>query len=274
MSSESSDIIVVVVDPAQDRPLALERAMLTAERVAHNQSASPPKLHIFIAVDYDNTDTSADNPAIHRDSEWFFDQIITPLETSGLDYSLKMSWSSDWYGSIILEAKRVNSEMIMLPLISRPSTHERIFNESIWRLLRTASAPVLIVQPGAQEQRKTILAAVNFQSHVPEYQRLNDLIIERGRWAATNYSADLHFVNAYKDSLNYPDRSQLASTTEVDTAHIHVKAGDPDEVIAQVASEIGADLVLLGTRARSNRWRGNTSERIITKVSCDILTIN
>lgn len=275
MSNESTErTIFVVVDPAQDRPLALERAMLTAEKVAQVQGIPAAKNHIFIAVDYDNNDTSADNPAMHRDSEWFFDQIITPLETSNLEYSLQMSWSSDWYGSIVAESKRVGAEMIMLPLMTRPSAHERIFNESIWRLLRTAECPVLVVQPGARQQRKSILAAINLQSHKPEYQRLNDLIIERGHWVASNYDAELHIVNVYKDSLNYPDRAQLANKTQVDTANIHVKSGDPDEIIAQVATEIDADLVVLGTRARSSRWRGNTSERIITKVSCDILTIN
>ena len=267
-------VIFVVVDPAQDKPLALERALLTAEKIAKNQNVSQPKLHIFVAVDSDNTDTSADNPAVHRDSTWFFDQVITPLETSGLEYSLQMSWSSDWYGSILSESQRFNAEMIMVPLMSRPSSHERIFNESIWRLLRTANAPVLVVQPGAQRQRKIILAAINIQSHKPEYQRLNDLIIERGHWAANNYDAELHIVNAYEDSLNYPDRAQLARKTEVDTANIHVHAGDPDEVIAQVSKKISADLVLLGTQSRSSRWRGNTSEKIITQVSCDLLTIN
>lgn len=274
MSTEMPRIIFIVVDPAQDTPLALNRALNIAKRASQLQGNSTPKLHIFMGVDCDNTDTSANNPAIHRDGDWFFKQIIDPLQESGLEFSLEMSWSSDWYGSIISESKKYSPELIMLPLISRPSDHERIFNESIWRLLRTAESPVLVVQPGSPPERKTILAAVNFQSHKPEYQRLNDLIINRGRWVAETNNADLQIVNAYSDSLNYPDRAQLANATEVATDKIHVKSGDPDDVIADTAKEIGADLVVLGTRARSSRWRGNTSERIITKVDCDILTIN
>ena len=164
--------------------------------------------------------------------------------------------------------------MILLPMVARPSSHERIFNESVWRLLRTVDCPVLIVQPGSPEERNKVLAAVNFQSHKPEYQLLNDVIIGRSQWIASLYSADLHFVNAYSDSLNYPDRTQLANKTAVDTAHIHVTAGAPDEVIADTVKSLGVDLVVLGIRNRSSRWRGNTAEKIITQVNCDILAIN
>jgi universal stress protein E len=252
----------------------LERALHTAKNAATYKSVGAPRLCVFLAVDCDNTDTSAENPAIHRDGDWLFKHIIDPLNKSGVKYSVDISWSSDWYGSIVSESKKHNPELIMLPLVKRPSEHGRIFNESIWRLLRTALCPVLVVQPHSPGERKVILAAVNFQSHKPEYRRLNDLIIDRGQWLATIHNAELHIVNAYKDSLNYPDRSQLATATAVNTANIHVRAGEPGDVIAGVARELGADIVVLGIRARASRWRGNTSEKIITKISCDLLTIH
>ena len=273
MSSPAERIIFIVVDPAQDEPLALQRA-LSMSRAPVDEDVIAPKIHVLLAVDYNNTDTSADNPAVHRDRAWMFDKLINPLEASGLEYTLDLSWSSDWYGSIISVASKIKPEMIMVPLVNRPSNQERIFNESIWRLLRTAECPILLVQPGSAEKRAIILAAVNIQSHKPEYQRLNELIIERCKWVATNYSADLQVVNAYKDSLNYPDRTQLAQMSEVDTAKIHVKAGDPDAVIADTAKQIGADLVVIGLAKRSSRWRGHTSGKIITRISCDILVLN
>lgn len=276
MADTPSRTIFVVVDPSQDKPLALQRVMNIADPnigdvPEYYQSA---KVHIFLAVDSDNTDTSAGNPAIHRPGRWFFDQVVEPLEKSGINFELEMSWSSDWYGSIVQEAERANAELIMLPLVSTPSEKGRIFNESIWRLMRTAKSPVMVIRPNSPTQRKVILSAINIQSHKPEYQRLNDLIIERTQGIARAHNAELHFVNAYSDSLHYPDRSQLATKTGVASANIHVKAGNPEDVIAEVAREIGADVVVLGTRTRGSRWRGNTAERIVTRVDCDILAIN
>ncbi|HUH37297.1 MAG TPA: universal stress protein, partial [Spongiibacteraceae bacterium] len=79
---------------------------------------------------------------------------------------------------------------------------------------------------------------------------------------------------AYSDSLHHPDRSRLARESGVDRANIHTRVGDPEVVIADVAREIDADIVVLGTRSRASRWRGNTSERIITRVECDVLCIH
>ncbi len=93
--------IFIVVDPAQDNPLALERALMTAKLIDSDKAALRPSLHIFLAVDMDNTDTSAENAQIYRDGTWFFEKIIDPVQASGLEYTMEMSWSTDWYGSII-----------------------------------------------------------------------------------------------------------------------------------------------------------------------------
>lgn len=274
-SSNLPSKILIVVDPTQDAAVALDRAIVTAELIAKTPGApSERHMHILVAADMDNNDTSAKNERMRRDRTWFTDELLAPLEKSGLDHSLEISWSDDWYGSILKAAKDYGAELIMLPLMKKPSTTDWFFTESVWRLMRTADCPVLIVQPQAQSKRAVILAAVNFQSHKKEYQTLNDMIIERGQWISETYGADMHVVNAYTDSLNYPDRAQLAQKTAVDTANIHVRQGDPDDVIAEVASEINADIVVIGTRSRFSRWRGHTAEKIVTEVNCDILAIS
>lgn len=276
MSDAAERTIFLVVDPAQDRPLVLERVLSATKLGADKQPAiyTNSRIHVFIGVDCDNTDTSAENPAMHRDGRWFLENVVTPLEEAGLKFKLEMSWSSDWYGSIQRRAKELNPALIMLPLLSKPSETGRLFNESIWRLMRTADCPVLVVRPNPTPERSVVLSAIHIQAHKPEYQRLNDLIVTRSQWIAQVNDADLHFVNAYWDTLNYPDRAQLMKVTGVDSDKIHVRNGKPEDVIAEVAKEIGADVVVLGTQKRTNRWRGNTSEKIINRVDCDILTIN
>ena len=68
--------IFIVVDPAQDHPLALDRALMTAKVLNSDSGAQKPKLHICLAVDMDNTDTSAENTQIYRDGAWFFEKVI------------------------------------------------------------------------------------------------------------------------------------------------------------------------------------------------------
>ena len=264
--------ILVVVDPSQPTNLALERAVATASLVKGN--SQQVNMHVLIAVDADNTDTSADNASLYRTGAWFFERVVQPMQEAGVSFTVEMCWSTDWYGSIMKSAEANNATVIMLPMLHKPSGRDRLFNESIWRLLRTASIPVLIVQRETDGKRKTVLAAVNEQSTGEDYQALNDLIIERSRWIAGMHGSELHLVNAYATSLEYPDRGSLLQKTAIPSANIHLLAGDPEEVIAKVAEEINCDILVIGARARTSRWRGNTAERIITKVNSDILVIN
>jgi universal stress protein E len=84
-------------------------------------------------------------------------------------------------------------------------------------------------------------------------------------------------VNAYLDSMLYPDRGRLSKETGLDSSNIHVVQGYTDEAIAEVANEIGADVVLIGTLGQTGMIktiRGNTAERVISALEVDVVVIN
>ena len=62
----------------------------------------------------------------------------------------------------------------------------------------------------------------------------------------------------------------------IDEDHTHVREGFPEEVIPEVAKEIEAELVILGTVGRtglSAALLGNTAEHVISKLSCNLLAL-
>ncbi len=262
----------VVVDPNNEKHVALERCLITAQ--LHEPR---PELYIFICVDTEAVDTRASNDNIFRDQTWFEEQIKKPIEALGLEYTIEVSWSSEWRKAIVESAKRFAADTILLPLHKKSSKRRFTFSEEKWGVLKSAHCPVLLVQPGANEQRKKILAAVNFQTTRDVQKELNEMIIARGHWMADAYGADFHVVNAYLDSLNYPDRGKLVHETKLPSDKIHVKQGYSDEVVAQVAKEVGADIVIMGTLGQNgmikNR-RGNTAERVISGLDVDVTVLN
>ncbi len=260
--------LFVVVDPVEDHQLALERAVVTAK--FRDPVAD---VHLYLSVDMDNHDTSADNPRLFKDHN-YFNELVKPLQEAQIPFSIEASWCTDWYRAIVKAAERESASLILLPFERRILTQERLFTDSIWRLLRTVTCPILIMREGAQTVRKTVLAAVNFQSHKPEYEKLNQAVIDRGHWYAQKYDAQLHVVNAYDESLHYPDRTRMIRQSGLSSDHIHVKAGHPEEVIAETAKALNADVTVVGLRKRYDRWRGNTSEKVISELCCDVLVIN
>jgi len=265
--------VFVVVDPTATDHIALQRAIITARF-----RTTAPKLYVFIAVDSESIDTRATNDSLFKNSQWFEDEIHAPLKKEGLDYQIEISWSSEWQRSILKSANRFGADAILLPIQKKKKHTLRLtFSESKWKVLKKATCPVILVRPGAAEQRKVILAAVNFQGIGDQQRLLNANVLARGKWLAENYGAELHVVNAWKDSMNYPDRGKLAKEAGLPSKNIHVVPGYTDEAVAKTASEISADLVIIGTLGQTGQTdtrRGNTAERVISGLDVDVVVVN
>lgn len=266
----NQDTLFVVVDPTQNDHVALERAIITSRL-----RDVTPKLKIFVGVDSAAVSLDADNPDIYRATDWF-ENLKKPLEEEGLDYTLVICWSTQWTDAILQAAKKTEADLILVPDYSAKNSRNR-FSDAKWQLLRRSKCPVLIVRPGADSQRKTVLAAVKMQDKSKAYTEINDKILARGKWMAERYGADFQVVNAYSDSMNYPDRGNMVRQIGIDSEKIHVRQGSAEDVVAQVADEIGADVVVIGTLKRRGvmlAMRGNTSERVMSKVKQDVMTLN
>lgn len=262
----------VVVDPNDEQHVALERVKRTSQL-----QKTKPFVHVFVAVDGDAVDTRAYNANLVRDQNWFEEQIRKELNEAGVEYLIEVSWSSEWQESIMQSAKRSDADLIYLPVHAKTSNRRFLFTESKWDLLKGAYCPVVLIRPGAHAERKTILAAVNFQATREVQIELNEKILETARHFCDIYGADMHVVNGYMDSLNYPDRGRLAKETGLDSSRIHVDQGYTSDVVSKVAEDINADLVVMGTLGQNGMTktrRGNTAERLIDALDTDVMVIN
>ena len=265
--------VFVVVDPTASEHIALQRAIITAK------FRKPlPKLYIFVGVDAESVDTRATNDTLYKNTTWFECAIHGPLRAAGLEYQIEISWSSEWQKSILQSSTRFGADLLLLPIRKKKSSMLRFtFSDSKWDILKNASCPVILVRPGGAEQRKVILAAVNFQALREKQKILNSNILKRCAWLADNYGAEFHVVNAYLDSMNYPDRGNLAKATGLPSKFIHVVKGYTDEAVAKTAKKLKADLVVMGTLGQTgltSTRRGNTAERVISALDVDVAVVN
>jgi universal stress protein E len=262
----------VVVNPTLDEHVALDRAIITAQLMTPR-----PKIVVFVAIDHDSVDMSPSNDNIYRNTDWFDEQIHSRLQAADLDYQIEISWSDHWQKAIIHSAQKVGATRIIIRA-GKPKSSSRFgFTENKWKLFKRAFCPVLLVRDGAAPERKVVLAAVNFQAIRDQQQQLNSNILARGKALAESYGAEFHVVNAYIDSMLYPDRGRLAKETGLDSSNIHVIQGYTDEAIAKVSKDINADAVLIGTLGQTGMIktiRGNTAERVISALDVDVVVIN
>lgn len=262
--------ILVVIDPAKEEQYALKRALKMNEILDGGVN-----IHLFISFEMDELRKNQDTFDFHCDNKWFA-ELVKPLVEENIHHTAEVFWTADWHNSILESVKRNNSEFIIMSDYTTKE-HRNELSAAKWSLLRVSNCPVLIVHPATELQRKTILAAVNMQTDNPRYVDLNKKILKLTRIMAAAYGAEKHIVNAYEDTMEFPDRAKLLRDTEAKQENTHVHLGDPVEIISEVAEEIDADVVVIGTLSRRGimaAMRGNKSEEIIRRINRDVIILN
>jgi len=262
--------VLVVIDPAEKTHFALNRALMM-----HKLLQGDVNIHLFISYEMDKLSRGHGAFEFYCDNNWF-SELVKPLVKENITYTAAVFWTEDWHRSILDAVKRNNVDLIIMSDYTTEKNQNDL-SASKWSLLRVSECPVLIVHPTAKLRRKTVLAAVNMQTTNPRYVELNEKILKTSRRIAASYGAEKHVVNAYEDSLEYPDRGRLLRETETPQENVHVQQGNPTTIIATVADDIDADVVVIGTLSRRGimaAMRGNKSEEIIRRLNRDVMVLN
>ena len=261
---------LVVVDPAHERHLALERML----DVIRQRAEWVSEYHLLIGVEPpDKADPNTPNETV-RSREWC-NELLSPLDEFGVDYTAQFFWTRDWRQSIADAAEKHGCDTIMLCEAS--AEHKTGVTDSKWELVRRAKCDVVIVDEGTTGPIKCILAAVNTQVKDSVHQALNKKILERGQFLANYFEADFHVVNAYKDSEDFPDRDAIARVIDLPVENIHRDMGKPEDVIALVAEKVSADMVVLGISPRQGlaaTFSSHTTEKVMEKITIDVVALS
>jgi universal stress protein E len=264
--------ILVVYDPTQEAQPALERAVSIA-------AATPCNLHVFCCIHADipkNADKATTVRQQLDEQRAVIEQAVTGLEPGGTELTIGLEWDKDWYQAVVRTSISKNADVV-LKSTYRHSVGKRILNRSSdWTLIRECLCPVLLDREDSDGEVQKILAAIDIRAKSDAYQRINQNIIDFSHRLLDQGNAEVHFINAFRDLKEVPDRNELVQACGIEGDRIHLRMGEPDEVIVQSAEEMNANLVVVGNSARSGLaavMRGNTVERVLDRLACDVLSL-
>ena len=260
--------MLIVVNPAASLQPAVDRA----ENMARNSPFDElPDVTLLVAVDPSSTDTRADNTAVYRDDAWL-GELKARLDDVKLNPRVRISWSQEWADSILYSAAQINANSI---LVSHPGkSANKSFSDEFWYLVRNSPMPLSVVQSARPPNGRPVVVSMDLQAR--ELSALNQRILEAGHIASKLYGGELHLVNAYQDSMNYPDRGRLVEMTGIPNERIHLKAGEVYTVLHEVARELDPDLFIVGATRRTGiraAMRGRKLGDILMTIEHDLLVI-
>jgi len=216
---------------------------------------------------------------------------------------------------VIYEVLR-NEHDLVLKTTDSGELLNRVFGSDDMHLLRKCPCPVWLVKPESPKAYRKILAAVDVDDDHPSEELhtrhlLNQQILQLASSLALSEGADLHIVHAWQAMLEgalrgafiaRPEEEVASYVEEVKQQHVknmdalmsetidtlgqdtleyikpknHLLKGDPRKTIPALTKEIKADLVVMGTVARtglSGFFMGNTAETILNQLNCSVLAI-
>ena len=134
--------------------------------------------------------------------------------------------------------------------------------------LRECTDPVLLVSGRQRWANNKLLAAIKLKPEDEIHERLNEQLINLSHNFSTRSGFDLYAVTAYKGDDIYFDRQRFADTCGLPRDRVLSGDGAPERVIATVADDIKADMIVIGNPGDGER---NTAVLLIDQVDTDVL---
>lgn len=201
---------------------------------------------------------------------------------------------------------------LVIKTAEQPSFLERLFGSDDMHLLRKCPCPVWLTHPEEKANYESILAAVDIAEEAAgaDVGDLNRQILHLASALALSDPADLHVLHVWDAALEQAVRSwstnpdiEAASYVQHERelhergmkaveAHLraqlgkeafeylapdfHLQRGAPATQIPKAAQQLGADLVVMGTVARTGvagLFIGNTAEAVLEQLHCSVLAV-
>jgi universal stress protein E len=212
----------------------------------------------------------------------------------------------------VIRAILRNKYDLLIKPAENPNFIERLFGSDDMQLLRNCPCPVWLTGSEEKSDYTRILAAVDVNPDIPDEteQILNRQILGLASSLAISKFAALNVIHVWDAPFEmkvqlWTDNPREASMAYVEgersrhesafnrlgkqlrdqigsevydylSPQFHLRRGAPSRVIPQTVKELQADLVVMGTVARTGiaGWLiGNTAEAILEQLQCSVLAV-
>ena len=223
-------------------------------------------------------------------------QLVQRAKNAGAFADYLAVFGKSWY-EIVRQVEQNGFDLVIAGSRHQSRARAALLGSTGMKLLRKCTCPVWITQPSTHRTLSSVVAATDFSPAC-------DLAVDLAASLVELDAGVLHVVHALarddEDAMRkggvsepniagYRQEVELAAQREMERVlgrsslqalgekvQVHITAGDPQHVILQHVETHAADLLAMGTLARSGlsgMLMGNTAERILPNIECSLLAV-
>jgi universal stress protein E len=254
--------VFTILDPTRMVQPALDKAEWIAERNA-------AKVRLYCCVDEADlgSEQGARATALERTKEWL-ERLAAPARAKGLKVAVRVERSADWRESLAAAAAASGCDLVVKTSTAHLPVRRRLVKTADWVLLERCPVPLLLVNPSQPVNTEIVLAAIKLKPVDEVHVALNERVVDVAHRIARAAGAELHAVTVYKSDELIFDRKVIAEGCRLPWTRVHTALGAVHRGIAQVAADIGAGIIVIGSAegAARARNRANAARLVIDEV--------
>jgi universal stress protein E len=294
-ASQSPTILVAVAVPEERAQPAIERAL----PIALHRKASIVLFHAAYESClsgrpfFDSYRLAASRGELVEQRRLQLERHARWLRARGIDTTTIAVWEEPVHAAVVAAAIRENASLVIIgahrPRVGQPLS----LRHSDWELLRACPRPLLIVGARPGKSEGAVVAALDPQHLNDKPAALDAALAMEGAALAEALQAEFHVAHCIPSGA-YPlgpitaaDRKRMAQRMRASlrstlrksatTARkIHLLHGQVEKELPTLVAQLGAQVVVLGALSRRGLQQlvvGNTAERLIHAVPCDLLIV-
>lgn len=293
--------ILVVVDPAAAHHPAVLKGALLAEKFAAKLELFACSAELHLLRRFANGQAQSTS-SLARELRDLVEGLAAPLRARGLEVTTDSICASPLHAVLMDHVKHTSADLIVKDTHHHTFARRTIFTNTDWELIRGLSVSLLLTKPTSWSRLPRILAAVDPGHENEEAALLDHCILDQAAQLTQRLDGKLHLMHAYLPRIAMapimagpplaasvaPEAAAVERTAKLRTlrelatehslpqANIHLEVGGVRNSICSVASEIGADVVVMGAVPRNGLTRafiGSTPEEVLERLPCDALIV-
>lgn len=199
-----------------------------------------------------------------------------------------VTWDHPAHEAIVRQVLKTKPDLVLTASHRHGRVARWLLANTDWELIRQCPCPVWFVRSADIPREPNILVAVDpFHAH-DKPAILDDRLVHMAHGIREQFDGTVTLVHA----CSVPNEAiavrqlvlarakqavtDLAARHGVGAEYCEVRVGRPEEIIASIERRNAADLLVMGAVSRSIDTHpviGNTAERVIDRVACDLLVM-
>lgn len=296
--------ILFVADPDADNSRALKQALT----LCHNNQARLTVVSVVPELLIPGRPML--NRKIVEERKAWLSELITLIGKVNVTISIDILTGKPFI-AIISRVLAHKHDLIIKPAHKEPGLVRHLFDVSDKKLLRKCPCPVWLIKSAEQHGKLEFVVALDYEPDNPENEPLNRQLLEMAASLSMSEFAEWHIVHAWQlehegilrsprmgltredvDNMVKQEEQQrqqaLSKMIEACCAShgaaaqaflmptLHLVQGDARTVVPEFLNDLGAELIIMGTVARTGMpglLIGNTAEAILDQLDCSILAV-